>query len=552
MQPQVHADAQAAKEGLHVDVAALLGANARFDDLEWRLENLYWIVDKNGNAVRFCMNAQQRHFVRNLWNRNLILKARQLGFSTLMQVLQLDQSLFTSNFTGVVIADTLPNAKKLFSKVEFAYDHLPDLLKEAVPVSAKSKGESIEFAHVDTDGKSNPSRVSIGVSARGGTVNLLHVSELGKIALKFPQRAKEIITGAIPAVPLVGGIAVIESTAEGAFGEFYELCEPAMKRREAGTPETALDWRLHFFPWFECADYRLSDHDAALVEIPDRLRKYFAKLEAELGIKIDRNQRAWYAKTEETLGRKMKQEYPATPKEAFEQAIEGAVYGDQMTRLREQGRLTVVPLDINYPVNTFWDFGVNDSNAIWFHQLVGIQHRWFYYIQGTGKGLRHWYIDVCEKHRKRHGYRWGRHYLPHDAEAEMQGEVVTTKKKILEGLGMGSGEGGEIKVVPRVATISQGIEITRKALEGNHWFYDHIPNEDEGDDMGAGMGIKCLDGYQYVWDEKRGMWSAEPLHNWASHGSDAWRQYAQGYQAPFEVDREEREERRRRRNWKTS
>jgi hypothetical protein len=528
--------------------------DARFHDLAWRLDNLYWIVDKHGKAVKFSMNRQQRRFVERIWNRNLILKARQLGFSTLMQILQLDQALFTENFTGVVIADTLPNAKKLFSKLEFAYDHLPDVIKEALPIDAKTRGEGIEFAHLDGQDQRNPSKVTIGVSARGGTVNLLHVSELGKIALKFPQRAEEIKTGAIPAVPL-DGIAVIESTAEGAFGLFYELCEPAMKRLEAGTPETALDWRLHFFPWYESEDYRLSDADVELVEIPDRLRKYFAKLEAELKIKLDRNQRAWYAKTAETLGKKMKQEYPSTPKEAFEQAIEGAVYGDQMTKLREQGRLTVVPLDPNYPVNTFWDFGTNDANVIWFHQQIGIQHRWFYYVEGTGKGLRHWWVDVCQKHRERHGYQWGRHYLPHDADAEILGEVVTTKHKILDELGMQN-----IVVVPRIATIGQGIEITRKALAGNHWFYDHMPNEDEGDDMGVGQGIKCLDGYQYEWDDKHGIWSNQPLHNWASHGADGWRQHAQGYQddggGPIDTgdhyDPYERREGRRTRSWKTS
>jgi hypothetical protein len=534
------------QEGLHLDVAAVLGECARLDDLEWRLDHLYWIVNKEGEPIRFVMNEQQRQFVRNLWNRNLILKARQLGFSTLMQILQLDQALFTSNFTGVVIADTLPNAGKLFSKVEFAYDHLPELLRQMFPVAGKTKGSGVEFAHPGKDGTANPSRITVSVSARGGTVQLLHVSELGKIALKFPQRAKEIITGAIPAVPLNGGIAVIESTAEGAFGEFYDLCEPALKRMEAGKPETALDWRLHFFPWFDCADYCLSEADTALVEIPDRLRKYFAKLEAELKIRLSPGQRAWYAKTEETLKRKMKQEYPSTPKEAFEQAIEGAIYGDQMTRLREQGRLTVVPLDINYPVNTFWDFGVSDSTAIWFHQQIALQHRWFYYTEGSGKGLRHWWVDVCEAHRLRHGYRWGKHYLPHDAEAEILGEVVKTKRRILEDLGMGQGAGGSIKVVPRVATIEQGIELTRKALEGNHWFYDHLPNEEEGDDMGAGKGIKCLDGYQYVWDDKRGVWSREPFHNWASHGSDAWRQFAQGYDEPSH--RQDDDRRRRERN----
>lgn len=530
--------------------AAFEAADARFEDLEWRLDNLYWIVDKQKETVRFQMNEQQRTFIRNLWNLNLILKARQLGFSTLMQVLQLDQALFTHNFNGVTIADTLPNAKKLFSKLEFAYDHLPDAIKAALPISNKAKGEGIEFAHLDPEGKRNPSKVSIGVSARGDTTSLLHVSELGKIGLKFPLRAEEIKTGAFPAAEK--GITVVESTAEGAFGLFYDLCEPAMKRRESGKPETRLDWRLHFFPWYECADYRLSDEDAALVEITPDQRKYFAKLEAELRITIDRNQRAWYSKMQETLGKKMKQEYPATPKEAFEQAIEGAVYGDQMTKLREQQRMAVVPLDPNYPVNTFWDFGVNDSNAIWFHQMVGVQHRWFYYIEGSGKGLRYWWLEVCEAHRERHKYQWGRHFLPHDADAEILGEVVTTKHRILAGLGM-----KRITVVPRVATIGQGIELTRTALAGNHWFYDLRPDEELGEDMGAGHGIKCLDGYQFEWDDKRGVWSREPLHNWASHGADAWRQFAQGWSikegAANDAERDPYEERRgRRRSWKTA
>lgn len=512
--------------GAHIDLAAVLGEHARFDDLEWRLDNLYWIVDKDGKAVRFAMNAQQRDFIRNLWNKNLILKARQLGFSTLMQILELDQSLFTTNFTGVVIADTLPNAKKLFGKIEFAYDHLPTLLKQAIPIAAKTKGEGITFAHFDPQAQENPSKITISVSARGGTVNLLHVSELGKIGLKFPQRAEEIKTGSFPAAEQ--GITVVESTAEGAFGLFYELCEPAMKRRENNSPETRLDWRLHFYPWYDCADYRLTDEEVEYVDIPDPMRKYFAKCEAELRIVLDPNQRAWYAKTAETLGKKMKQEYPATPKEAFEQAVEGAVYGEQMTWLRQNNRLTVVPLDKNYPVNTFWDFGLRDKTAIWFHQQIGLQHRWFYYVHESGKDLRYWWQDVCEAHRLRHGYAWGKHFLPHDADAEVLGESNRTKHRDLHNLGMRN-----IKVVDRVATMDMGIEVTRKALGGNHWFYDHKPNADMGEDMGAGYGIQCLDGYQFDWNDKLGMWSREPLHNWASHGADAWRQFAQGYHLSF-------------------
>jgi hypothetical protein len=555
---------------LIADLALVHGATpAQWRSLEWRLDNLYWIVDKAGKKVRFVMNDQQRAFIRRIGPRNLILKARQLGFSTLIEILQFDQALFNVNHTGVVIADTLPNASKLFKKIEFAYEQLGPALKKAFPLDSKNSGSSIVFTHPDANGTPQPSSISVGVSSRGATVQLLHISELGKISLKYPQRAEEIKTGALPAVPL-DGTAIIESTAEGAFGLFYELCEPAMKRRETGQRGTALDWRLHFFPWFEAKEYRMSAEDTALVEVPPETRKYFAKLEAELRITLDAEQRAWYVKTAETLGKKMKQEYPSTPKEAFEQAIEGAIYGDEMTYLREQGRISAhVPLDPNYPVDTVWDFGAsrdttgsgggNGTNAIWFHQKVGMQHRWFWYVGGFGKGLRFWWLEVCEKHRERHKYRWGQHFLPHDADAEMLGEVVTTKHRILVDLGMKN----EV-VVPRIANLDTGHELVAKQMVVNHWFNSANADWENGDDFGAGLGVKGLDGYQHEWDDKRGIWSPKPLHNWASHPADAFRQYFQAEaNGMVSMSREEksanadeyedrRRDRRARRNWKTA
>lgn len=526
-----------------------LASAEQWASLEWRLDHLYWIVDKDGKRVPFVLNREQRSFVGRLWHRNLILKARQLGFSTLMQLLSLDQAIFNVNFNAVVITDTLPNAGKLFGKVEFAYNNLNALLQQAYPLATKNKGSGLSFAHPDPNGREQPSTISVSVSSRGGTVQLLHVSELAKTARKYPDRAKEIVTGAFESVPLDGCI-VVESTAEGAFGEFYDLCAPAMKRRDEGKPETKLDWRLHFYPWFDSPDYRLSDEDTAMVEVSAEMRAYFDSIEAKTGTRLDANQRAWYAKKSETLGSKMKQEYPATPEEAFEQAIEGAIYAEQMTAIRKGGRLTLLSIDPNYPVNTFWDFGVADSTAVWFHQCIHGQHRWFYYFESSGKGLRYYWLDVLEPHRKRHGYTWGTHHLPHDADAEILGEVVTTKHRILEDLGMGRGEGGRIVVVPRVATISQGIEITRKALGGNHWFDKRAPDEAKGEDMGAGQGIKCLDAYQFKWDEKREVWSDEPLHNWASHGCDAWRQHAQGWSDSAANDDDFAAFKRRARNWR--
>jgi hypothetical protein len=502
---------------------ALEGTDWR--NLEWRLDNLYWIVDKDSKGVRFSMNPEQRDFVRNIRPRNIILKARQKGFSTLLQILELDQALFNTNHNGVVIADTLPNAGKLFKKVEFALERLSAPLREALPIKSRTDKSSLEFAH--------GSSIYVSTSARGGTVQLLHVSELGKIARKHPEKAQEIVTGAFEAVPASGCI-VVESTAEGAAGEFYDLVMPALRRMEEGAPETDLDWRLHFYPWYASEEYRL---DPAGVHISAEDHKFFNAHQAKLGIKLDDWQRAWYVKKKETLKRLMKREYPTTPQEAFEVAVEGAVYGEEMTYLRERGRIGAVPLDPTRRVNTFWDFGLRDKNAIWFHQQIGMQHRWFKYHHESGRSLT-WWWKYCEDLREEHGFRWGRHYLPHDADAEILGENITTKHRDLVKLGMRN-----TIVVARVANIDTGIEITRNKLVGNHWF----------DREGCAEGIKCLDGYQFEWNDKLAVWSTVPLHNWASHGADAWRQFAQGYREGVpEEERDHDDDRRKRdRNWKT-
>lgn len=490
-------------------------------DLEWRLRNLYWIVDEHGKSIPFEPNEEQLDFIRNLHTRNLILKARQLGFSTLLEILQLDQALFNANHTGSVISDTRENGGKLFGKIEHAYAKLPQALIDALPLKAMASKSSIEFEH--------GSGVWVATSARGGTVQFLHVSELGKISRRTPQRAQEIVSGGFEAVPQ-DGIIVVESTAEGAFGEFYDLCDTALKRQAENLPETPLDWRLHFYPWFKKAAYRL---DPTLVHVSEKDNAYFDKIQAETGEKIDAAQRAWWVKKRETLGRNMKREYPATPREAFEQAIEGAIFGEQMTAIREAGRITTVPLDPNYPVNTFWDFGLGARNPIWLHQRIGLQNRWVKYFDDFGRGLG-WWWRTLEEWRATHGaFLWGTHYLPHDADTEILGENVTTKHRILVAAGMRN-----TKVVPRVALKETAIDLAWQKLPVDNWF----------DKVECAEGIKALDAYQYEWDDHLGRFKNEPLANWAAHGADAWMQYAQGYQAPAEVRREKKD--RRERNWK--
>ncbi len=135
-----------------------------------------------------------------------------------MCILWLDTALFSKGpIRCGIIAQDREAAESLFrGKVKFAYDNLPAPLRERMPLS-KSTATELEFAH-------NGSSIRVATSMRSGTIHRLHVSEFGKICAKYPDKAREVVTGSIPAVP-PSGILVIESTAEGQEGAFYDMTE---------------------------------------------------------------------------------------------------------------------------------------------------------------------------------------------------------------------------------------------------------------------------------------------------------------------------------------
>lgn len=187
----------------------------------WRLTSgqLYKIMIKGDDGetnlvAPFIPNTPQLDLLANLHTRNNILKARQLGFTTLIEIFLLDCALFKANVRAAVIAQSEDVAKTIFrDKVSFAYKNLPASLRAAMPLERDSASELL-FAH-------NNSSVRVATSARSGTLQYLHISEFGKICAKFPDRADEVITGSIPAVP-TNGMVFIESTAEGQDGHFLQ------------------------------------------------------------------------------------------------------------------------------------------------------------------------------------------------------------------------------------------------------------------------------------------------------------------------------------------
>src|ERR1700760_3419020 len=98
-----------------------------FSDQGWRLDNLYWITDKSGTRVPFRLNWAQAGLLEDQHYLNIVLKARQLGFTTFIQLYILDSCVFYRDTRAGVIAHTLDDAKAIFrDKVKFPYDNLPD------------------------------------------------------------------------------------------------------------------------------------------------------------------------------------------------------------------------------------------------------------------------------------------------------------------------------------------------------------------------------------------------------------------------------------------
>ena len=116
---------------------------AKLKDRLWRLNHLYFIEDKENKSVRFKMTAEQLEYFENMHSRNIILKARQLGFTTECCIIQLDLALFHSKHCAL-IAHTLPDAERLFrNKTKYAYDRLPEQIKAANPIVKETTSELV-------------------------------------------------------------------------------------------------------------------------------------------------------------------------------------------------------------------------------------------------------------------------------------------------------------------------------------------------------------------------------------------------------------------------
>ena len=467
---------------------------------KWRLNNLYWIINQKGERVKFKLNKAQKMLLNNLHRQNIILKARQLGFTTFICIFALDLILFNSNVRAGILAHEKTAATAIFQdKIKYPYSQLPPELKEKLPALKDDAGE-LRLV--------NNSSVRVATSLRSGTYQLVHVSEHGKICAKYPVKAEELKTGTLEALH-EGSFLFIESTAEGDFGDFHDWCEDAEKLKNSGIEPGAMELKFHFFSWFEKDDNR-TDPEAINVEqkYVDEVNLYCDKLEDQLGVKLDFEQRAWYAVKKhgsKGLKDKMTQEHPSTPSEAFYKPVEGAYYARLLGEARDEGRIKRVTCDGQFPVYTFWDLGVADSTTIWFVQFIETDIRVIDYYEDSGKALHH-YIRLV----KNKPYVYGDHFAPHDIRVRSYSTGVSrwqTAKQL----------GITFKIV-EAESVADGIDAVRGILP-LCWF----------DSENCKTGRKSLKAYRKEWNERLGKFNDKPLHDWASHAADSFRYMAVVY-----------------------
>jgi phage terminase large subunit len=215
---------------------------------------------------------------------------------------------------------------------------------------------------------------------------------------------------------------------------------------------------------------------------------------------------------------------------SWDSPVIGSYFGAAMRRAKSDGRITRVPYESQLPVHTYWDLGINDSMSIWFVQLHNREIRLIAYYESSGEGFRH-YAKVLNGQQEGFEYMgdyvYGKHYAPHDIKVRNMDEDAKTRLEVARGVGI------KFETVPRVTAKEDGIESIRTVLS-RCWF----------DEVKCKRGINALKGYHKEWDDKMMVYKDSPVHDWTSHGTDAFQTMAVS-DPTVKIKREERPKPRR-------
>jgi len=303
---------------------------ARVGDLTVRdllIRKLLKVRPKKGGLKYLQLNRAQQEYSRQCSRRNIVLKARQVGITTYIAARFFLQTITRPGTLTVQVAHSEESAQAIFNIVHRFWENLPNKrVRRGALVKSRSNVRQIVFPRLDSEYRVETADDNAG---RGMTIHNLHCSEVSR----WPRDGAETLASLRAAVVPDGEI-VLESTANGASGIFYEEWQ---KAAETG-------YTQHFFPWWYEASYK---EDAAKGGPPITDEE---KLLAERH-GLSEEQIAWRRKCWQMLRVQARQEYAedavscflASGECVFEmEAIEkAAAHAGPTMESQENGRLVI-------------------------------------------------------------------------------------------------------------------------------------------------------------------------------------------------------------------
>ena len=206
-------------------------------------KDLLRVRDREGVERPLRANRVQREFERRRGQRNIVLKARQMGVSTWIAARFFLKTITAKGVMTVQVAHTKEAAESIFRMAQRFWERLPDKLREGPLKRNRANSGQMRFEALDSEFRVI-SAGDVG-AGRGLTMQNLHCSELGR----WPGNAGETLAG-MRAALAPGGELVIESTPNGAYGCFYEEWGRAVPEDDGGSGVVR-----HFFPWWMEENY---------------------------------------------------------------------------------------------------------------------------------------------------------------------------------------------------------------------------------------------------------------------------------------------------------
>ena len=328
------------------------------------------IRSKNARLIPFIPNAPQKRLydtIRDIKNKKkpvriIILKARQMGFSTMTGAILFYHTIWRRYVNTAVVAHTSDAASKLFNMYKLMYDELPDNIK---PMVQRSNAREMVFdgSHGETKGLHSSIRIYSADTqglGRGQTLNYVHLSE---VAFWSDNALEENFLGLMQAVPDdPNTMVIIESTANG-YNQFQQMWQDAVDGKSGFIPI--------FFPWFEDNQYKrpVADRKLFAESLTDDEKRYMRKYKLSYE---QMNWRRWCIATNcNGSEEKFKQEYPSNPDEAF--LMSGTPYFNS----------TKVKLQMDYLNSLLPEDYIEDTGLFEIEYQNTLIHRFFWHHTDT-------------------------------------------------------------------------------------------------------------------------------------------------------------------------